>query len=780
MQDNKPKYWRGIEELENTPEFVKNAYNEFPEYLPVLNNKSEEGASSAMPTADRREFLKLMGFSVAAATLASCEAPVRKAIPYLNKPEEIEPGIANWYASTYFDGGDYNAVLVKTREGRPIKLEGNPMSVTGGGLSARAQASVLNLYDDARLKGPVKAKKQVTWEEMDRAVTAGLGQGGRVVLVSNTIISPSTKKVINEFLGKFGGEHVTYDANSYSAISQAYEASHGKRMIPSYDFSKPEVIVSVGADFINTWLNPVEQARQYITKRKVSSDNRKMSKHYQFETMMTVTGANADVRVPVRPSEEAAVVAALHNRIAGGSTSVPAMAKADKQIEKAAAELMAARGAALVVSGSKDAAVQLMVNQINTALGAFGTVIDISTPTYTRQGNDQQMMNFINNMSGIGTVIFYNANPVYDHPMGAQIAAGIKNIATSISFSDREDETATLCKFICPDHNYLESWNDYEPKKGFLSLAQPTISPLFNTRQAQDSLLVWTGNNTDYYTYLQRNWRGILSGSFVSAWDKAVHDGVYQAGAGYSSIFDTVTSTGGGSIAPLALSSSKDIEVSLYETASLGNGTHANNPWLLEMADPITRACWDNFVCMSQAMSKGLGLEQGNMVKVTAKNGKASVTLPVLIQPGMPDNAIAMAIGYGRTHAGPAAKQVGGNVYPFAQANENGVRFINTVSLEKTGENKEIAQIQTHHTLMGRIVVQDSTLAKYQKDPKSVTERIRISTPLDPSGTAAPSEVSLWKDYDYKNHHWGMVIDLNSCIGCGSCTLGCQAENNVP
>ncbi|RNI30996.1 TAT-variant-translocated molybdopterin oxidoreductase [Rufibacter latericius] len=772
------KYWRGVEELNNTPEFQKNAHNEFPEFLPV--SEANEGDTSS-PVAPRRDFLKLLGFGVAAATLASCESPVRKAIPYLNKPEEVEPGVPNWYASTYFMGDIYNPVLVKTREGRPIKIEGNTLSpITGGGTHARSQASLLTLYDNNRLKAPVAKGKATTWQAIDQEIRTRLtGVQGRVVLVSNTIISPSTKAVIREFGAQFPAfEHVTYDAKSASALLRANGG-----LVPGYDFSKARVIVSIGADFLGTWISPVEYSRQYIVNRKVTADKPTMSRHYQFETFLSMTGANADVRVPVKPSEYGAVVAALYNRVAGGTGGTAIQApnsRVAKQVDAAAKELLANRGGALVVSDSNDPAVQTLVTAINGALGANGTTINTAAPSYVRQGDDTRMLRLINDMNNgaIGAVIFYGANPVYDHPLSQQVVNGLKKVGVKISFADRIDETAALVDYVCPDNHFLESWNDYEPKRGFLSLAQPTITTIFNTRQAQDSLLKWTGSTSDFYTVIQRTWSGIVGGG--AAWDRVAHDGVATGTTGAN---EPTAPAAPMTLAAAAVSINKggrasggnNLELEIYEKVAIGAGQHSNNPWLQEMSDPTTKATWDNYVAISPATAKRLEIEQNDVVRVTVK-GK-SIELPALIQPGQAIDTIAIAIGYGRTHAGQAANNVGANVYPLVTVAGDGLQFANTVSLEKVGADKPIAQTQTHHTVMGRIVVQENTLAKYQKDPKSVTEYIKIATP---DGPQAPQKISLWQDYEYKNHHWGMVIDLNSCIGCGTCTISCQVENNVP
>ena len=755
MQES-PKYWKGIEELENSPEFLHNALSEFG--IPMKDSRP----SSDDTVAPRRDFLKLMGFGLAAATLASCEAPVRKAIPYLNKPEEVDPGIANFYASTYFTGQDYNSVLVKTREGRPIKLEGNPESpITRGGLSARAQASVLSLYDGARLKSFAKNGKEADRSTIDREISQALAGAGRIAIVSHTIISPSTKRAIADFAGRFAGvEHVMYDANSASALLRANGG-----VVPGYDFSKASVIVSLGADFLGTWISPVEYAAQYVVNRKVSSEKRSMSRHYQFETNMSLTGSNADVRVAVKPSELGQVAQALYAGIVGGAGS----GYKNDQLAAAISDLKNAGNGGLVVSGSNDPNVQAMVTAINAALGT--AAINAAAPSYVRQGDDQRMAAFANGIGGYGAVIFYHANPVYDHPMGDKIAAGLKG-KLSISLNHTADETGALCQYQCPDHHWMESWNDYEPKRGYLSLAQPVITPLYKTRQAQESLLIWAGNNTSYYNYLRNNWRGVLGGNFQAGWDKAVHDGVAMGALLPAPAAQLAPA--GQATAPAAKSGG--VELALYEKVGLGNGSEANNPWLQELPDPVSKATWGNYVTVPRAMAKEKGWEQGDVVKVTA-NGK-SVELPVLIQPGQAQGTIGIALGYGRTKAGMVADQVGANAFPLISLTDNALNYVATATIEGTGANETIAQTQTHHTIMDRRpVVQEATLAQYIKDPKEVTEYEKISTP---EGMQKPSRVSLWQDYEYKNHHWAMAIDLNSCIGCGSCVVGCQVENNVP
>ncbi|MDX5421262.1 MAG: TAT-variant-translocated molybdopterin oxidoreductase [Hymenobacteraceae bacterium] len=769
MQD-RIKYWKGIEELENTPEFEKNAHNEFPEFLPV-NEASGEGSSSSGKT-HRRDFLKLLGFSVAAVSLASCEAPVRKAIPYLNKPVDVEPGVANWYASTYYLNGDYNSILVKTREGRPIKIEPNPSSsLTPLGTSPRAQASVLNLYDNNRLRFPMIKGKEAKWEDVDKQIASRLANvSGKVAFVSSTIISPSTKQLINEFGSRFGNfEHVTYDANSASALLSANGG-----VIPGYDFSKANTIVSINADFLGTWVAPIPFAKQYIQTRKVNPDNPAMSRHYQFETIYSLTGANADIRVPIKPSEEAAVVTAIYNAITGQG-SATANAGDAKVLAAAIKDLQANRGRALVVSGSNDPGVQSMVTAINRALGAEGATIDTASPYFVKQGNDAQMIRLINEMNAgtVGAVFFYNANPAYDHPLAERVAAGLQKVGLKVSFADRVDETTALVDFATPDHNYLESWNDFEPKRGFISLSQPVISPIFLTRQMQDSLLTWSGSNTNYYEYIRNNWRKVATGDFNTFWEQAVHDGVLQNGTSMLSVNTNVTAA-----APVARGTKPaGIEAVVYEKVGIGTGAESNNPYLQELPDPISKATWGNYVAMPRTMAEEMGVVQGDVIAVTMANGQ-KIEIPALIQPGQANGTVSIAMGYGRNlESMPVAKDLGANAYPIATVVDNVVYYSGAVKLEKTNATSPIAQTQTHHTIMDRLVVQENTLAKYKENPKEVTEYIRIATH---EGPAKPATISLWDDYEYKNHHWGMVIDLNSCIGCGACTVSCNIENNIP
>ncbi|WP_080053929.1 TAT-variant-translocated molybdopterin oxidoreductase [Spirosoma aerolatum] len=798
MENTSKRYWKGLEELRNDATFVKNANSEFanPD-LSESSNDLEEGLLGGSNT-QRRDFLKVMGFGMAAVSLAACETPVHKAIPYINKPEFTFPSISDYYASTFVEGGDYVSVLVETREGRPIKIEGNPSStISKGRTTARAQASVLSLYDIDKLKGPKRGDADIDWDTADREILSQLSsvaaKGGAIRIVSSTILSPATKAVIADFVAKYPtARHIMYDANSVFGIKQANQASFGKAVIPSYDFSKAQTIVSVGADFLGTWIAPIEYMGAYAKGRQVGAmagGKKTMSRHYQFETGLSMTGANADYRTAIKPSQEGLVVAALYNKVAakvgGGALSTPSVDVA--HLDKAATDLANSRGKALVVSGSNDPNVQTIVNALNNLLGSYGTTIDINTPVNYRQGDDQQMNAFIDEIKGgrVGAAFFIAANPVYDHPRGAELAEALPKVQLSVSFADRADETASLAKYITPAPHYLECWGDAEPKQGYFSLMQPAITLIFKTRQYQSSLLKWAGKSADYQAYLKNYWRANhysqASGfsSFDAFWVKCLNDGVLEPNAGAASA-GGASFTGNIAQAAAAIAQrykpTTGMELSLYEKVGVGSGAMANNPWLQELPDPVSKACWDNYACLSQKTAKEIGVAQNDMVTVTV-NGK-SVELPVLVQPGQADNTVSIAIGYGREKAGKSANGVGKNAFPLVSLTGGYATYASfSAKVEKASGSHEIAQTQTHETVMGRkAVLQETVLAAYQKNPKAGRYEPKVQTS---EGPVNPTDITLWNGYGKPNHSWGMVIDLNSCIGCGTCVVACNAENNI-
>ncbi|HVZ57770.1 MAG TPA: TAT-variant-translocated molybdopterin oxidoreductase [Chitinophagaceae bacterium] len=795
------KYWQSFGELKDQEGFQKRQADEFREELPF---EDLDGKGLLDAKAPRRDFLKYLGFSTAAATLAaSCKIPVKKVVPYAIKPENMVPGVAKYYATTYVQDGDIVPVVAKVRDGRPIKVEGNTLSsLTGGGTSARAQASVLDLYDMYRIKFPSrrvaegKFEEVPTFEQFDKMIAdalAGLGSSP-VVLLTSTIASPSTSQVISEFLAKHpGSRHVQYDGVSYSGMLQANEATFGKRAIPSYNFAKAKVIVSLGADFLATWLSPVEFARQYAQGRKINEKNPEMSKHYQFEGNLSTTGASADERYTHRPSETGTVALALLAAL-GGNVPAPALAddKLKKGIAKVAADLKAHSGNALVVSGSNDINVQILVNAINNAIGAYGSTIDWAVTSNYRQGIDKDFAELLGQMNAgqVGALFVYGANPAYDYYDADKVKSALSKVKLTVSFSEKMDETTQLCSYVIPHHHYLESWGDAEPKSGYISFSQPTIYPLFKTRPFQTSLLKWSGNDTEYEVYFKNYW--ITKLGTEEALDKALQDGVLEPAS-------VTPSAGSFSSAPVAgaasaVASAKKAsgkEVVLYQKVSLGTGRQAGNPWLQELPDPISKATWDNYALISMTTAKELGIVLDNdyeyypdkpVIKISA--GKNELELPILVIPGMNADTIAIAVGYGRTDKlGKAAEGVGKNAYPLATFNGNTVDgYVTGVTVSNTGTKQKIAQTQIHNSYEHRTeVVKETTLATLKKYPHQYEEfREELAKDFAPRTGDYRTEGTLYPDHDQPGIKWGMSVDMNSCIACNACIVSCHAENNVP
>lgn len=799
------QYWSDLQDLRNIETKAEVADNEFKEELPF---DLSDGVFNA--TTPRRDFLKFLGFSTLAATIvSSCEMPVRKAIPYAIKPEDITPGVPNYYASTFVDGGDYCPIIIKTREGRPIKVEGNEASaITRGGTSARVQASVLNLYDKARLRHPLSGGKEVTFDAIDREIKEGLtGKNG--YLVTNSIMSPSTKAIIEHFVKTYPGiKHITYDAISYSGMIQAMEACYGKRTLPTYHFDKAATIVSLDADFLGTWMAPIEFSKAYSQNRKISAKNPTLSKHYQVEAIHTITGASADERATCRPSEVGAVAVALYNALVSGAAPSLSSPKLNKMISAAAEDLK--KGNGLVVSGSNDVNVQTVINAINDKIGANGNTVNLVTTSNTWQGIDKDMADAIAAMEGgqVGVVMLHGVNPSYDYPEAKKFNAALAKVAMSISFAERMDETAQNCKYVIPDHHYLESWGDAEPKPGYYSLMQPGISPLFKTRAFQDSLMMWANTGQTYADYWVEYWKTAMGGQ--ANFDQALQVGVMQPETMPNGGAAFVGNVGAAISAIQAKKAGSGVELVVYQKVGIGHGgAWSNNPWLQEMPDPITRTVWDNYLCVSPKRAKMLNAEVNTfnevdthkpVAKITGQNGLVMM-LPIIVVPGMHNDVVAVATGYGRSaKVGRAAasddKQGGKNAYPFAAFNGTNIEYYSPVTVANSGEKYEVAVIQTHSSYENRPVVHEFTLDEFKKDPKALQkergEEIghysdkpwheghhgeAVADPTMEEGFR--KEGTLYPDHPYEGIKWGMSIDLNTCTGCGACVVGCVAENNI-
>jgi len=779
MSSNK-KYWKSVEELNDNSSIVETLRNnEFAEPIPVEEFLGDKESLSASSTS-RRDFLKYVGFSTAAASLAACEGPVIKSIPYVVQPEEIIPGVADYYATTIADGFDFANILIKTREGRPIKVENNTLDGVKLSANARVHASVLSLYDSTRLKAPKIDKKGASWSDVDAKVKASLAQakasGQQVVLFTNTMASPSTDKLIAEFIAKNpSAKHIVYDAVSESNALDAFQMAYGERALADYDFSKANVIVSVGADFLGDWQGggfDGGYAKGRVPKNGV------MSKHIQLESNMSLSGANADKRIPLTITDQKQALVKIYNLITGASVSTQKISQ-ENDVVKAAQQLKAAGSKGVLVSGLDDVNAQLLVFAINNALQS--QAFNPSSARLTRKGDAKAVAQLVADMKAgsVHTLIMSGVNPVYTLAASKDFAEGLKKVKLSVAFSLKEDETAVLSSIAAPAPHYLESWGDVTISKGNYSITQPTIRPLFDTRQFQEALLLWSDNSTSYYDYLRAVGSSIATGT---TWNKLVHDGVYAT---------PVTSTASGSAdyatAASTLAQAKkqgDFELVLYTKTGMGDGQQANNPWLQEFPDPITRVSWDNYVTVSKADAAKLDLENYNVANgglngsyVTIEVGGVKLeNVPVIIQPGQAVGTIGVALGYGRKESMKEEMQVGVNAYAlYANSNSNQV-----AKVTKAGGEHEFACVQLQRTLMGRgDIIKETTLDVFNKEESEVWNPSPMVS-LDHNPVKA-NTVDLWESFDRSvGHHFKLSIDLNSCTGCGACVIACHAENNVP
>lgn len=769
-----PEHWKSPEQLR----VATAPRGEFPGGLPSANDTGE---------ASRRDFLTMMGFGVAAASVAACRAPEQRAIPMAVASAEMVPGVANYYATTCGGCASACTLLVKQRDGRPIKVEGNELSsLFGGATCATGQATVLSLYDHERLRGPLSKGKPASWRKIDEEVTSAIAAAragaGKVVLLSATITSPTMLEVIARWrrsLPQF--QHVVYDPVSASALRAASKLAYGRQVVPHYALDRARVIVGIDADFLGTWLSPVELARQYTRGR---TSDLPPSLHVQFEAGMSVTGSNADRRIAVAPSELASVAAALLTRIAGlaGIAGPPAAAGHDPVdavvLDQVAAELWKHRGQSIVLSGCNDIPTQQAVHALNHLLGNVGHTLDLERPSLQRQGDDAAMAELIEQMQRgeVHTLILHGVNPAYDYVDGSRFTSGLAKVAFSISMSDRRDESSAAVHAVCPDHHFLESWGDAEPVAGHLSLSQPTISPLFDTRASAESLLRWLGDTTTAYQLLRDFWRATVFprqhafADFDAFWDHTLERGLIDLGVPESvsplsfgddwhAVIRTIRERH-----QLAQAEARAdrYELALFESVALRDGRHANNPWLLELPDPITKVTWGNVAAIAPRLADQLGVRGGDVVALTTAQG--TIELPVFLQPGQHPRTISVALGFGRQQVGKAGNQVGRNAFPFT-ALVGGARklWAGGVTLSRTGRREDIAGTQEHFSMEGRPIVLETTRAE-----------------LALGRTESEHLPNLWNERPQGERSWGMSIDLDSCTGCSACVVACQAENNVP
>lgn len=779
MASNKIQF-RSIHELKDPQLNNRLAQKEFQEELPPSSLLETENTGNT----SRRDFLKLLGFSTAAVTLAACEAPVLKTVPYVVKPHSIIPGIPNFYASTFFDGSDFASVLVKTREGRPIRIDPNKAAGSLGITNARAQASVLSLYDNDKIKQPKLDGANETFDKVDSYILKALADtaasGKKTVILSHSLPSPTFKKLFAEFQAKYpNAELVTYDAVPYAAALDAAQEVFGQRNLPVYDLSEIELVVGFNADFLNEY--NAQSLEKTYTAARVPGAN--MMRHIQVESNMSLTGANADSRYKMKPSNVLKTLAEVYNGLNGGTAG------------KAAGEIireLQAKGNKAVVFADGTKAAYVLAHLINQKLGS---VAFTGKANLLKEYDSAKFNEFLGwlNAGQIGTVIFNNVNPIYSHHQGAALKNALMKVPNRIAIIDKKNEIYDIAKAVIPVAHWLESWGDITPETGTYTLMQPTIQKIFKSRQLEESLLVWiNGKNSpanNYYDYLKNNAAGYLNGN---TFNQALYNGFISTEGGGS-----LSYSGGNAaqaIAEITNFRPGKLELQLYTKPSIGDGAQSNNPWLMELPDPITRLSWDNYITISPKDAKDLGLENhlnarmqldGDVVNITA-NGITLKDVPVFIQPGQAEGSVGLALGYGKKNSGKTAA-TGINAFPLFDGRNLSV---SNVSIEKTGGTHEFAGMQLQNTLMGRYeIAKEVDLDTYLTVPFDSTEidangeTKGWNVPLEYhtlNGALPARKIDLWDSFDDTDGpHFNLSVDLNSCTGCGACVIACQAENNT-
>ncbi len=750
------RVWKSLGERRG---LVVKSRAEFDEELPV-------GESVRQIT--RRDFFRFSGLGFAAGLALNCKSrTVEKAVPYLIAEEGLTPGVASWYATTCGGCSAGCGVLARSRDGRPVKLEGNPdHPLNGRGLCAIGQAQTRGLYDSTRLRGPRLAGLDCDWTALDSDLATRFAAAGRVRVLSGTLTSPTLRSAIQGFLGRFkDARHVTYDALSCAAIPAAYERTHGARILPRYRLDEADVILGIEADFLGTWIDPVGFTRAYASRR--GPDNpRPMSKHFQAESGLSLTGSNADERLRLAPSETISLLELLAGDFSGTLRN---------EIKAFAAKVLHAFSAAhagtgLVLCGSNDLYAQILTARINHRFGS--ATVDLGAASFQKQGDDQALAALLKDMQAgaVDALVVVGANPVYDLPQA--FAEAFAKVPLRVGLSTSPDETTAACTHLAPDHHWLESWRDAEPVSGTLGLVQPLINPLHATRDALESFLSWSGRSQQAHEHLQERWREEVfpkakaAVDFDEFWNAALRKGTVQVESNAAApAFREDASQSAKARKPAAGGA---YELLLYAKTGMGDGRFAFNPWLQELPDPVTKATWDNYICISPGTARKLGLELGDIAALKPE-GMAELALPVVVQPGQDDRTLAVALGYGRKAGAPKDwKHVGGNAYPWRSL-AGGFLAAATAPLQirGTGQRVAMALTQDHHSLEGRELVRAMALAPYLKDPAS-------ARPHEQPGP------SVYGEHAHGKHRWAMVIDLSKCTGCAGCVVGCQVENNIP
>src|SRR5687768_3906040 len=735
--------------------------------------------------------IMLLGASVSLAGFAADRRPVEEIVPFVTAHEEIVPGIPRYYATTMPFRRSAYGLIVETHEGRPTKIEGNPSHPsTLGASSSRVQASVLGLYDPdrshtLRLKGEPKSWTDfvTAWAELSKTHAADGGAG--LAVLSESFSSPTLARLASEFRTRYPkATWATYEAVSDENRLAGLRSVIGRDVDQMLRFDQASVILTLDADPLLTDPEMIRHTRGFAAGRRAGASGGEMNRLYAVEGVFSLTGAMADHRLRLESRQIASFVAALAARIgspaAGAASAGASVAGVDARwIDAVAKDLLANRGKSLIVAGERQpAAVHAAVCALNTSLGNTGTTVSYYETRDAALPSVSSLASLVSAMQSgtVQTLVVLGGNPVFDAPVDLDFASAMAKVPHSIVLGHSVDETSSRAEWHLPRAHYLESWGDARAVGGTLSIVQPLILPLFGGRTAVEVLgLMVGGKDRPGYDIVRETWKPILGDGFDSKWNRVLHDGLLSG----SELPEVVPDLTAQSLAELsrliAASPPRGLEIVFLASPSLHDGRFANDGWLQELPDPLTKLTWDNPALVSPKTAETSGLAGGDLVRLDYAG--RSLELPVWILPGMADGVVALTVGYGRSRAGRIGTGVGFDAYRVRTSKAPG--FDGGVTLTKVARTYPLSATQNHGSMEGRPIVRESTVAELSAKPKNEGGHGTVSKlGVFPEET---HHFSLWKEHAYdQGNQWGMTIDLNACIGCNACMTACQSENNVP
>ena len=751
------KYGRSLDELADTQEFRDFVHREFP-----------EGAPEMLESTSRRTLLKFMGASFGLAGLTACRRPVEHILPNARGIENYIPGKAYFYSTAHTHAGYASGLLVETHDGRPTKIEGNPEHPFSlGAASAFSQASILDLYDPDRSYAVSRDGKASDWKEFASVVgqqfsSAKVGDGAQLRFVSERITSPSLASLKTEALQKYPkAKWVEYDPIFNENLLVASQAAFGQTLEPQYHFDKADVVVALDHDFLGLDSPTILPIKQYSKKRRVAGEEDTMNRLYVVESRYSTTGANADHRIRMRSADIPGFAQAILGQVGGGLTGITPSGTSTRWLQAIVKDLQANKGKCLVIAGpQQDVATQVAAFAINEALGNVGETVTYVETRHKPALDDLKTLAKEMAAGQVGSLVILGGNPVYNAPADLQFEANLKKVALSIYLGSDENETAAVSKWHIPQAHYLESWGDALAVDGTASVQQPMIEPLHGGKTPAELVAMLLQNKElTGYDIVRKYWN-----LTEPKWRQALHDGVIDAPK--TSDAKAVVNKAGIAQYLKTPAPASGIEVVFAPSYSVYDGRYANNGWLQELPDPITKLVWGNAAMMSDATAKNVGVVNGEIISIQVGGLKAD--FPVMVQPGQADDSITLPLGYGRRKSGRIGTDVGFNAYPLRST--AAFQFAVGAQISKTGRVENLSTTQNHHTLEGRPIVREATLPEYRKNPKVIEERSEV-----------PELFSLYGDVSYdKGYQWGMAIDMNACTGCNACIVACQSENNIP